>query len=156
MTLNDQELAVAARGTYRQIADDLRRRVAAGEFAPGAMLSSEHSLVEAYGVSRGTVRSALAILEDEGLLEPVAGQGRRVAGRRDVADSSTIYERIAAELKARLNEGEFVSGSPLPSEAAVMKQYGVSRNTARRAYRVLAEAGLVVVRHGAGVYAVQR
>lgn len=36
----------------------------------------------------------------------------------------------------------------MPSEAALMEQYRVSRNIVRRAYRVLADSGLAVVRHG--------
>jgi DNA-binding GntR family transcriptional regulator len=33
-----------------------------------------------------------------------------------------------------------------------MEQYGVSRNTARRAFKVLADSGVVVVRHGVGAF----
>jgi len=37
---------VAPRGTYRKIADDLRRQVAAGDLLPGALVPSELILVE--------------------------------------------------------------------------------------------------------------
>jgi len=145
---------VAQRGTYRQIADDLRRRVLSGELAPGAMVPSELELVEQHGVSRGTVRSALALLVDEGLVEVVPGQGRRVIGA--AAEPSTAYERIAADLRHRLESGEFPADVPLPSEAQLVAEYGVSRNTARRAYQSLVEAGAVVVRHGAGAFPAPR
>ena len=90
---------MAPRGTYRQIANDLRRRIRSGEFAPGAMVPSELALVKQLGVLRGTVRAALALLADDGLIELVPGQGRRVVGDRTSAEPTTAYERIAAVLR---------------------------------------------------------
>lgn len=145
---------MAPRGTFRKIADDLRRQVAAGDLLPGALVPSELALVEKYQVSRGTVRSALALLVQEGLIEVVPGQGRRVVGEPppDGTGPTTAYEKIAADLRDRMAAGEFSADSPLPSEAALVAQYQVSRNTVRRAYRQLVEAGAVVVRHGAGAF----
>jgi DNA-binding GntR family transcriptional regulator len=120
------------------------------------MVPSELALVEQHGVSRGTVRSALALLVDDGLIEVVPGQGRRVVGDVTSAQPTTAYERIAAELMRRLEAGEFPAGAPLPSEAELVAEYGVSRNTARRAYQHLAETGFVVVRHGAGAFPAPR
>jgi DNA-binding GntR family transcriptional regulator len=147
---------VAPRGTYRRIADDLRRRLAAGELAPGELVPSELALVEQHRVSRGTVRAALALLVEEGLIEPVPGQGRRVVGSSEGRALTTTYERIAAELRRRIEAGDFPNDSPLPSEADLVAEYGVSRNTARRAYRHLVDAGVVVVRHGAGAFLAPR
>lgn len=147
---------MAPRGTYRQIAAELRRRIGSGELRPGVLVASETALVEEYGVSRGTVRSALALLVDEGLVEVVPGQGRRVVGEGVSAEPATAYERIAHELRQRLAAGEFGSDKPLPSEAELVAEYGVSRNTARRAYQHLAESGAVVIRHGAGAFPAPR
>lgn len=120
------------------------------------MVPSELALVEQHGVSRGTVRSALAMLVDEGLVEVVPGQGRRVIGDASQVEPTTAYERIAEALLHRLDTGEFTAGAPLPSDAELVAEYGVSRNTARRAYQHLAEAGAVVVRHGAGAFPAPR
>lgn len=61
---------------YREIADHLRGRLAAGEFAVGAMLPGISDLQEYYDVpGLNTVRQAQAVLVDEGLLEPVQGRG---------------------------------------------------------------------------------
>ncbi|WP_219419673.1 GntR family transcriptional regulator [Pseudonocardia nigra] len=149
---------MAPRGTYRKIADDLRRQVAAGDLLPGTLVPSELTLVEQYQVSRGTVRSALALLVAEGLIEVVPGQGRRVVGEPcpDGAGPTTAYARIAADLLDRINAGEFSPEVPLPSEAELVAQYEVSRNTVRRAYRQLVEGGAVVVRHGAGAFPAPR
>ncbi len=148
---------MAERGTYRRIAAELRQRIMAGEIPAGAMVPSESTLAEHYSVARGTARSALALLATEGLIEVVPGQGRRVAGElADAAVPCTAYERIAAELQARLSAGSYSAAEPLPSEAMLMAEFGVSRNTIRRAYQQLADAGVVVIRHGAGAFPAPR
>jgi GntR family transcriptional regulator len=60
---------------YDRIADDLRRRIQAGEFAPGAQLPTESVLMELYRVSLPTIRSALSVLRGEGLVESRHGLG---------------------------------------------------------------------------------
>jgi DNA-binding GntR family transcriptional regulator len=144
------------RGTYRRIAGELRQRIESGELPPGSMMPSELTLTKQYSVARGTVRSALALLADAGLIEVVPGQGRRVVGDAVKRVPATAYERIVADLQRRLDAGEFGSADPLPSEAMLMAKYRVSRNTVRRAYRQLAEDGAVVIRHGAGAFPAAR
>jgi GntR family transcriptional regulator len=60
---------------YRAIAEDLRQRVEAGEFAAGRTLPSESELSAAYDASRVTVRKALELLRDEGLIDARQGFG---------------------------------------------------------------------------------
>ena len=50
------------------IADELRRRIARGELLPGDALPSETNLTTELGYSKPTVREALRILEQEGLI----------------------------------------------------------------------------------------
>lgn len=147
---------MAPRGTYRQIADQLRQLIARGELRPGDMVPSELALAEQHGVSRGTARAALAVLLDEGVVEVIPGQGRRVAGIAAGKPPGTEWGRIAAALIARLEAGEFAPDMPMPSEAALVAEFGVSRNTVRRAYKHLVEVGVVVVRHGAGAFPAPR
>jgi DNA-binding GntR family transcriptional regulator len=142
---------VAPRGTSQRIAEDLRHRIRDGVLAPGSLLPSEAQLCEQYDVARGTARAALALLVDDGLVDVVPGVGRRVAGGTG-ADRTTAYGRIAGDLAEQIRAGTLAPDAPLPSEAAVMEQYDVSRNTARRAFKVLAESGVVVVRHGVGAF----
>jgi DNA-binding FadR family transcriptional regulator len=59
---------------YQTIADDLRRRVADGEFERG-VLPSEAELSAAYEASRVTIRRALEALRVEGLVESRQGFG---------------------------------------------------------------------------------
>ena len=59
---------------HARVADELRGRIDRGELAPGAALPSEARLCEEFGASRGTIRSALAALRREGLID--GSQGR--------------------------------------------------------------------------------
>jgi DNA-binding transcriptional regulator YhcF (GntR family)/8-oxo-dGTP pyrophosphatase MutT (NUDIX family) len=141
---------VSDRGTFRAIADELRDRIGGSGYEPGAELPGELALAEEFGVARGTIRSALAVLEDERVIEVVPGHGRRVAGEDQTAPG---YERVAQSLRTRLAAGQFSDGRALPSEAALCAEFEVSRTTARRAYDVLAEEGSIVRRQGAGAFA---
>lgn len=60
---------------YARIRDELRAQIVSGVYAPHARLPSESELMAAYGVSRITVRNALAELEKEGVLFKLAGKG---------------------------------------------------------------------------------
>jgi GntR family transcriptional regulator len=83
---------------YRAIADDLRERVESGELAAGALLPSESELSGAYDVSRVTVRKALDILRDEGLVDSRQGFGWFVATdpvRQSLGRLGTIEEQLA-------------------------------------------------------------
>lgn len=64
---------------YRTIADGLRRQVESGDLAAGGLLPSESELSGEYGVSRVTVRKALELLRDEGLIDSRQGFGWFVA-----------------------------------------------------------------------------
>jgi DNA-binding GntR family transcriptional regulator len=59
---------------YAQLVRILRRQIAAGVFRPADRLPSEAQLCERYGVSPMTVRRAINILVDQGVV--VAEQGR--------------------------------------------------------------------------------
>ena len=60
---------------YRQIAEQLRSLVAAGEFEVGHRLPAERDLAVQLGVSRPSVREALIALEVEGVIEVRTGSG---------------------------------------------------------------------------------
>ncbi len=66
---------------YQQLAAILRADIRSGGLGPGEALPSEPQLMHTYGVSRGTVRKALEVLRDEGLIETVRRRGSRVRPR---------------------------------------------------------------------------
>lgn len=64
---------------YQQIADDIERRIAYGEFPPGSLLPSERKLAAQLGVNRSTVILAYAELRALGIIESRSGSGTRVS-----------------------------------------------------------------------------
>ncbi len=60
---------------YRQLADVLRQRIVSGKIPPLSPLPSGKTLVETYGVARGTVEKAIRVLQAEGLVRTVPGRG---------------------------------------------------------------------------------
>jgi len=69
---------------HAQIESRLAERILEGELAPGDRLPAERELADDLGVSRMTVRQALASLATRGLLERGVGRGTFVAqGKHD-------------------------------------------------------------------------
>jgi GntR family transcriptional regulator len=64
---------------HAQIREIIRRRVLDGSYAPHSQMPSESQMMEAFQVSRITVRQALGDLQKEGLIFKVAGKGSFVA-----------------------------------------------------------------------------
>ena len=84
---------------YQQIADELRDRIAAGEFTGGRLLPSEATLSADFAVSRVTVRRALEQLRDAGLLDARQGLGWYVASeplRQALDHLDTIEQQLVA------------------------------------------------------------
>ncbi len=67
---------------YQQIADALREQIADGRLAPEAKLPTEAELRAEYDVSRETVRKALGVLVNEGLVISARPQGHFVRKRQ--------------------------------------------------------------------------
>ena len=63
---------------YRQIADDLRDQITAATLPPGSQLPTEPKLAAGYGASRSTVRLAIGLLIQQGLVETRQGVGTYV------------------------------------------------------------------------------
>ena len=66
---------------YRQIAEQLRRLVAAGQLRPGDGLPSVREVAAAHAINPMTVSRAYSQLEAEGVLERLRGKGMAVAAR---------------------------------------------------------------------------
>jgi GntR family transcriptional regulator len=63
---------------YRQLAEILRARIARGDWAPGRRIASETGLVQRYGLARTTVRRAIAVLREDGVVTVVPQRGTYV------------------------------------------------------------------------------
>jgi GntR family transcriptional regulator len=66
------------------ISEKLRQQIVSGKYQPGEQLPSEHQLMATFGMSRITVRRAIANLVNQGLVSAHQGKGVFVAERRKV------------------------------------------------------------------------
>ena len=82
-----------------QLADQLERAIQGGDLPVGSRLSNEIDLAASYGLSRPTVRQAIARLVDQGLLVRKRGVGTQVVGRADRVRRSleltSLYDDLA-------------------------------------------------------------
>ena len=65
------------------------------------------------------------------------------------------YLQVKAFVKAQIGAGVWRPGDPVPSEAALQQQFGISRMTVNRALRELAAEGLVTRVQGSGTVVAQ-
>lgn len=103
----------ANKGLPQDIADTLRGRIRGGELKQGDKLPTQAQLAEEFGVERGTVRQALRILQQDGLLSNTGkGSPPRVAGaaapepdvpRRTIAILHTCLERAFEAPEVRID-----------------------------------------------------
>ncbi len=60
---------------YQNVVDQIQEAILSGQVEPGEMLPSEMKLKEMFQTSRGTIREALRVLEQKGLIEVKIGVG---------------------------------------------------------------------------------
>jgi GntR family transcriptional regulator len=115
---------------HQQLAEDLLAQIADGTFAVGDRLPTEEQLCDEYGLARGTVRQALARLNDLGLIirRPRAGTtviaSVPIAGYQPVAQSATDIVTLAAETRLIKPESRDVV-----LDAALARRIGARRGT---------------------------
>lgn len=68
------------------------------------------------------------------------------------APGQSRYGWLAASLRARITQGEWVPGTALPAEAALAREHGVALGTLRQALALLVAEGLLERRHGRGTF----
>ena len=99
---------------YLRIHSSLRERIASGQWPPGSLLPSQRELADEFGVSIMTLRQALQLLTDEGLIQTRHGSGTFAAARyaydlghlRSFADDLTAQ---GAEITTRVLAAEAVT-----------------------------------------------
>jgi GntR family transcriptional regulator len=66
------------------------------------------------------------------------------------------YKQIADILRGRIEAGELEADRPIPSEAQIQQEFGVARETARKAVALLRDEGWVITVPGLGTYVRKR
>jgi DNA-binding GntR family transcriptional regulator len=105
---------MASSPRYQEIADDLRRRLAAGEWPVGSTLPGISELQEEYNVAGlNTVRQAQRLLADEGLLNPVQGRGTFVTALPSAPGDTAALKQALEELRTTLASAQSALGRVL-------------------------------------------
>src|SRR6266568_2200365 len=134
------------RPVYKQIADHLPEAIARVRLHEGEQLPSEAQLMDYYGVARMTIRNAMRLLQDEGLVTAEHGKGSYVRSRPPVRRlaSDRFAQRHRKEGKAAfITEAEHVGATPDVDRIEVSE----SRPPAEVADRLgLSDDAIVVVR----------
>jgi DNA-binding FadR family transcriptional regulator len=127
MALDDLQ-PLQVRNAPTLVADDLRRRIITGEFAPGELLPFEAELAKKYGISRATVREAMAVLQSESLIvvRRGAGGGARVLGP-DITSATRYTGQLLQSLGATIKD---VYEARLMMEPPVIGKFAATRSAA--------------------------
>ncbi|MBX2954042.1 MAG: GntR family transcriptional regulator [Leadbetterella sp.] len=98
---------------YKQIQEDLKKRIQKGDYKVGDYLPSEHELCSAFTITRTTARKALEELQKEGFIIRQHGKGSQVRERRDSLGLLTV--KGFSEAVAQQVETEFLRRPELTS-----------------------------------------
>ncbi|KKB80267.1 GntR family transcriptional regulator [Devosia soli] len=108
------------------VVDALKRRIGAGEFAPGAKLPTENELTVHFGVSRTVVREAIAALAAAGTV-----QSRQGAGVFVMANATSAFTAIGGEtsnkISVALNVLEVRMGIEIESAGLAAQRHSASQ-----------------------------
>jgi DNA-binding FadR family transcriptional regulator len=77
----------------------------------------------------------------------------QAAGRKK---HRNLAQGVVEDINGRIRQALLKPGDKLPTESAIMEQYGVSRTVVREAISHLQAAGLVQTRHGIGTFVLER
>ncbi|HFI0255156.1 TPA: trehalose operon repressor [Streptococcus suis] len=87
---------------YQEIYNDLKEKIRTNMYPAERSLPTEQQLQEMYGVSRDTVRKALAMLTEGGLIQKVQGRGSMVLKQEILnfpVSGLTSYQELTASLQ---------------------------------------------------------
>ena len=116
---------------YQQIANDISKRIAQREWKINDKLPSEQELAQNYGVSRVTIRQAMAQLERDGLIEKFQGKGAYVKSnpRCLIQDLSFPSLDLAHTGENPITSRIILEEEILPPTSEVRHMLGVQDNT---------------------------
>ena len=102
---------------YAQLAARLRGDILAGRLRPGHRLPSETTLQQQFGLARGTVRRAVAVLRAEGLVVVRRGHGVVVREHPEVQD---LVPAPGSTVSARMPTAEERAAHDIPDGVPVL------------------------------------
>jgi GntR family phosphonate transport system transcriptional regulator len=111
---------------WRQIADGLEAEIRTGDLAAGAQLPTEAALAARFGVNRHTVRRALAVLAERGLVRATQGRGTFVEAPRLAypIGPRTRFSEIVSRA-GREAWGDLIASAEVAAEAEIAADLGL-------------------------------
>ena len=89
---------------YRQLMDQVRQQIAAGRLSPGDFLPSTRGLSQQLEINAMTVSKAYSLLERDGVVEVIRGQGMRVRAPQSGGDGRLGLRQRQEELLPRVRQ----------------------------------------------------
>src|ERR1700751_5080961 len=128
MSLQDMGSGVAL---WRQVADGIERGIAEGRYAAGERLPGETEIAETYRVNRHTVRRALAVLAERGLVRAERGRGTYVEAAKLAYPlrSRTRFSEIVGA-GGREPRGQLIAATDEPATRELAKPLGLRAGAA--------------------------
>ncbi|MGB3294692.1 MAG: phosphonate metabolism transcriptional regulator PhnF [Phormidesmis sp.] len=112
-------MSSAAAPLYIQIADQLRRNMQSQIYQVGDQLPPESQLSQQFGVNRHTLRQAIALLKQEGLLRAERGRGTFVAAPIRYAIGQRVRYNEALKAQGHTAEFTLLRALQVPAETAI-------------------------------------
>lgn len=110
---------------YAALAAALRQRVVRGEWLPGSALPAEQALAAEHGVALATLRRALELLVEQGLIERIHGKGTFV--RSGIAGASMLrFFRFGEGVAGQLPASRILSRTVLAAPADAARALGLA------------------------------
>lgn len=107
---------------YAALASAMRARIVAGEWPPGSALPAEQTLAVEHGVALGTMRRALDLLAEQGLIERLHGRGTFV--RQGLSGASMLrFFRFGAD-SSEVPQSRILARDTLAARAEVARALG--------------------------------
>lgn len=154
------KLKFTTRHLFLQVRDELAARVSSGKWKAGVMVPNEAQLAAELGVSQGTVRKALDLMESEKIVVRRQGRGTFIVDHETEA-MSMRFNSISSPANDKI-DGEITSqhGRTAPIDSVAMAHLdGVQSDTIYRCRRVhsymgrkfMLEESTIVLRHWPGL-----
>lgn len=126
---------------YHQVNMILRQRVADGTYAPGSRLAPEDDLAAEFGVSRATIRQAVAGLVDSGIVARMQGRGTFVLeaphGSLGQAFSGNLGDLISEVNRSKIASVEIEQAADIPAPIAEQLRLDPPKGTVVRRIRTM-------------------
>lgn len=115
---------------YGKLALALRDRILQGEWAPGDVIPAESALAQSYGVALGTIRQALALLVEDGVLQRRHGKGTFVTKGVDGASMMRFFRfRGVDDASSEAPQSRILSSRLRNATAQEANAFGVAKTS---------------------------